>query len=57
MASRRILSGFLFLVVTMAIATGGYVASGWSLLDAVYMGVITVFGVGYGEVREMSAFG
>lgn len=32
---------------------GGYIATGWSALDALYMFVITVFGVGYGEVHEI----
>ena len=31
----------------------GYVAAGWQFLDALYMVVITVFGVGYGETRPL----
>nr|WP_231295522.1 potassium channel family protein [Gloeocapsa sp. PCC 7428] len=33
----------------------GYVLAGWSLLDAVYMSAITIFGVGYGEVRPITS--
>lgn len=31
----------------------GYVIMGWKLIDAVYMVVITIFGVGYGEVEPV----
>ena len=40
--------GFTFLVSTV-----GYVVAGWSWADAAYMVVLTVFGVGYGEVRPI----
>jgi len=52
---RRILTGAIFFVVTMAIAVTGYVVAGWSLLDAIYMVVITIFGVGYGEVHPIES--
>jgi len=48
---RRILTGALFFAMTIVIAVSGYMTAGWPFLDAVYMVVITVFGVGYGEVR------
>ncbi|MEN9231706.1 MAG: potassium channel family protein [Thermostichus sp. DG02_5_bins_236] len=43
-----------------AISTGvnavlGYYLAGWALLDAVYMVVITIFGVGYGEVQPLDS--
>lgn len=31
-----------------------YIAAGWSVLDAAYMVVITIFGIGYGEVQPIS---
>jgi voltage-gated potassium channel len=46
---RRIITGACFFVCTILGATMGYTLFGCSLLDAVYMVVITVFGVGYGE--------
>jgi voltage-gated potassium channel len=53
-STRRILSGVAFLAFTVMVSVSGYLLSGWSLLDALYMVVITVFGVGYGETRELS---
>ena len=50
---RRILIGALFLAATSVIAVAGYMLAGWNFLDAVYMVVITVFGVGYGETRPV----
>ncbi len=49
----RITLGVIFFGTTCVIAVLGYVAAGWELLDAVYMVVITVFGVGYGETRPL----
>jgi voltage-gated potassium channel len=49
----RVILGSLFFCATLIAAVVGYVLSGWPLLDAVYMVVITVFGVGYGEVRPI----
>ncbi|NDJ17508.1 potassium channel family protein [Myxacorys almedinensis] len=51
---KRILTGVLFLVATVIIAVAGYRLAGWSLLDSLYMVVITTFGVGYGEVRPIN---
>jgi voltage-gated potassium channel len=42
--------GLGFFVLTVTIAISGYLVAGWDLLSAVYMVVITVFGVGFGEV-------
>jgi len=50
---RRVLIGALFFALTCAAAVGGYMVAGWQFLDAVYMVVITVFGVGYGEARPI----
>lgn len=53
-SSRRIVRGVLFLGATAAISVAVYTANGWPLLNAIYMVVITIFGVGYGEVQELS---
>jgi voltage-gated potassium channel len=50
---RRILIGASFLATTSVIAVFGYMLAGWNFLDAIYMVVITVFGVGYGETRPV----
>lgn len=54
---RKILSGIGVLLVYFLMAVSGYVRAGWPLRDAVYMVVITVFGVGYGEVRPVDTVG
>jgi voltage-gated potassium channel len=50
---KTILRGLTFFCLTWFIAIVGYWWAGWGLLDAVYMTTITIFGVGYGEVRPM----
>ncbi len=37
----------------LIIATCGYMIAGWSFIDAIYMVIITVFGVGFGEVNPL----
>jgi len=56
-SGRRIAGGAMFLALTSVVGTVGYMLSGWDFLDAVYMVVITIFGVGYGEVRQLGSTG
>jgi len=51
---RRIIVGALFFGGTCVAAVAGYMIAGWQFLDAIYMVVITVFGVGYGEAKPLS---
>jgi voltage-gated potassium channel len=51
---QRILTGLVLFTGTIAIAIVGYMSAGWSFLEATYMVVITIFGVGYGEVRPIA---
>lgn len=50
---RRVLTGVAFFLGTCGVGVVGYQLAGWSARDAFYMVVITVFGVGYGEVRPV----
>lgn len=52
-SSKKILIGASVFATTIVIAIFGYWIAGWSLLEAIYMVIITVYGVGYGEVRPV----
>ena len=52
---RNLLYGTLFMVVVSACATAAYMAHGWSFADAIYMVLLTVYTVGYGEVRPIDS--
>ncbi|MGD9720184.1 MAG: TrkA family potassium uptake protein [Pirellulales bacterium] len=54
---RRMIVGASFFTLTCVIAISGYMLAGWRLLDAIYMVVITVFGVGYGETKPLDSSG
>jgi voltage-gated potassium channel len=51
-ATRHILFGFAALAAVVALGVAGYIALGWSPLDALYMVVITVSTVGFTEVKS-----
>ena len=52
--ARNLVFGLAYIVVVMAVATACYVAAGWSLGDAVYMVIITVYTVGFDEVHPIN---
>ncbi|MEM1311782.1 MAG: potassium channel family protein, partial [Cyanobacteria bacterium P01_H01_bin.153] len=52
---QRIVTGIVIFLLTVTVAVMGYVSAGWTLLDAIYMVVITIFGVGYGEVQPLNS--
>ncbi|KPQ40429.1 MAG: potassium channel family protein [Phormidium sp.] len=54
-AFRQMLLGAVVFLGTLAAAVVGYVLLGWELIDAFYMVVITIFGVGYGEVNPLDS--
>ena len=56
--SRRVLWGLVALFAIVTIGIVGYVAiEGWSFLDALYMTIITITTVGYGEIHPLSSGG
>jgi voltage-gated potassium channel len=50
---RRMVIGFSAVLTVITLGVGGYVLLGWSPFDALFMVVITISGVGFGEVRPM----
>jgi len=51
--ARNLVSIVTFLVIFAALAVAAYVSAGWSLRDAFYMVVLTLYTVGYGEVHPI----
>jgi voltage-gated potassium channel Kch len=52
--TRNLVVGLIYLLTVMTVASISYVAAGWTLGDAIYMVVLTVFTVGYGEVEPVN---
>lgn len=52
---RRIGFGFAITLLVSFLGVVGYVLHGWPWLDSLYMVVITIFGVGYGEVHPVQS--
>ncbi len=54
----RILYAFVLFLITASVGTAGYhFLQGWSWSDGLYMTVITMTTVGYGETRELTQIG
>jgi trk system potassium uptake protein TrkA/voltage-gated potassium channel len=52
--ARNLFAGFVYMLAVMAAATIAYVAVGWSFGDAIYMVILTIYTVGYDEVRPIN---
>jgi voltage-gated potassium channel len=52
--ARNLTAFLLFMAVVVAMATGAYMAAGWSFTDSLYMVLLTVYTVGYGEVHPIN---
>ena len=50
---RKLQRSLLYLLAVFVISVIGFLTFGWSLIDSVYMVVITMFGVGFGEVHPL----
>ena len=51
---RNLTVGVAYTVTVMIAATAAYMAAGWSFRDAIYMVIVTVYTVGYNEVRPIN---
>jgi voltage-gated potassium channel Kch len=51
---RNLTAGIAYTVTVMILATAAYMAVGWSFRDAIYMVIVTVYTVGYNEVRPIN---
>ena len=55
--TRNLIYGLSFMAAVMVLGVIGYLLAGWDFSDSVYMVVITIFTVGYGEVRPLQEEG
>lgn len=53
---RKMMVGGMVLGAVCGLGVLGYLLAGWRLDDAIYMVVITIFGVGYGEVQPIESW-
>jgi voltage-gated potassium channel len=51
---RNLMLGGIFVLFVCLLATVGYTIAGWNESDAIYMVVLTIFTVGYGEVHPIN---
>ena len=47
----------LILIIILIGITGFHIIEGWPLLDCLYMTIITIFTVGFREIRQLSPLG
>jgi len=52
-SNNNLVVGAALIALVTCLGTAGYAAAGWSIADAFYMVVITIFSVGYGEVHPI----
>jgi hypothetical protein len=52
---RNLIVGVFYMLVVMVGAVVAYVMAGWSVGDALYMVIVTVYTVGYGEVQPVTS--
>jgi voltage-gated potassium channel len=52
--ARNLISILVFMATVVVLSTSAYMAVGWSFTDALYMVLMTVYTVGYGEVHPIN---
>ena len=52
-SNKNLVVGISLIALVICLSTAGYMAAGWRFSDALYMVVITIFTVGYGEVHPV----
>ncbi|MBC7981259.1 MAG: potassium channel protein [Armatimonadetes bacterium] len=55
--TRNLFTGLCFMAAVTLFGVAGYMIAGWDFSDAIYMVVISIFTVGYGEVRPVGVEG
>lgn len=55
--ARKLIAGVLFIFMMLGLGVAGYMSHGWSFDDSLYMVIITIFSVGYGEVHPVDTPG
>ena len=55
--SKNLIYGLSFMLGVLLVGIAGYLIAGWDLSDSIYMVVISMFSVGYGEVRPIQEEG
>ncbi len=56
--TKHLITSVLLTIVIISVGTAGYmIIEDWNIFDAMYMTVITITTVGYGEVHEISRIG
>jgi trk system potassium uptake protein TrkA/voltage-gated potassium channel len=51
---RNLVGTLIYVLLIFIVSTAGYLHAGWSLGDATYMVTLTIFSVGFGEVRPIN---
>ncbi|MFY9655187.1 MAG: NAD-binding protein, partial [Methylocystis sp.] len=51
---RNLVGGLVFIILIAVAATAAYMSQGWSLRDSFYMVVLTIYTVGFQEVRPVN---
>ena len=54
---KRILIVGLLLIIIVSVGTSGYLMMGWGVVDSIYMTIISLTTVGFGEIQPLTIGG